>query len=41
VDDWERMVRALYAYKFGTISFLDMLETWENALGIEPPKISE
>ena len=38
VDDWERMVRALYAYRLGTIGFLDMLAAWEKVLGIEPPQ---
>ncbi len=38
LGDWERMVRALYAYRLGTIGFLDMLAVWEKVLGIEPPQ---
>ena len=40
VDNLEKMCRALYAYRFGTIGFLDMLAAWEKALGIEPPQIN-
>jgi hypothetical protein len=38
LDDWEKMMRALYAYRLGTIGFLDMLAVWEKTLGIEPPQ---
>ncbi|HEU5378100.1 MAG TPA: hypothetical protein VFV38_21975 [Ktedonobacteraceae bacterium] len=41
VDDWERMVRALYAYRLGTMSFLDMLAAWEDVLGISHPSTPE
>jgi hypothetical protein len=37
MSDWERMARVLYAYRLGTIGFLDMLAAWEKTLGIEPP----
>ena len=41
VGDWEKMVRALYAYRLGTIGFLDLLARWEGALGIKPPQANE
>lgn len=31
---YERMVRELYRYQLGTISFLDLLSSWEQQLGI-------
>lgn len=36
VEVYERMCRALYAYRFGTIGFLDLLATFEKALDIKP-----
>jgi hypothetical protein len=41
IGDWERMARALYAYRLGTIEFLDMLAVWEKVLGIEPPQMGK
>jgi len=32
------MYEVLYAYSFGTIGFLDMLDKFEEILGIEPPQ---
>ncbi len=36
VDAYERMCAALYAYRFGTIGFLELLTRFEEILGIEP-----
>lgn len=41
IGDWERMARALYAYRLGAIGFLDMLAVWEEVLGIEPPQMDK
>lgn len=38
VEVYERMCRALYAYRFGTIGFLDLLATFENALSLKSPQ---
>lgn len=38
VGAYERMCAALYAYRFGTIGFLDLLTRFEKILGIEPPQ---
>ncbi len=38
VGAYERMCAALYAYRFGTIGFLDLLTRFEEILGIEPPQ---
>jgi hypothetical protein len=38
IEAYERMCAALYAYRFGTISFLDLLTRFEEILGIEPPQ---
>ena len=38
VDVYERMCAALYAYRFGTIGFLELLTRFEEILGIEPPQ---
>ena len=40
-DEWERMARAMYAYRLGTMTFLEMLSAWEDVLGIPHPPISE
>jgi hypothetical protein len=34
---YEAMCRALYAYRFGTISFLELLDKFEEVLNIRPP----
>ena len=34
---YRRMCMLLYAYRFGTISFLDLLARFEAILGITPP----
>lgn len=34
---YEEMVRDLYRYRFGAISFLDLLAAWEQQLGITSP----
>jgi hypothetical protein len=39
-DDWERLARAMYAYRLGTMTFLEMLSVWEDILGIPHPPIS-
>ena len=36
VDAYERMCATLYAYRFGTIGFLELLTRFEEILGIEP-----
>lgn len=33
---YERMCRGLYAYAFHTISFLDLIQSWEQLLQIAP-----
>lgn len=38
---YERMCVAIYAYRFGTISFLELLDRLEDILGIEPPQINK
>lgn len=38
LDTYERMCAALYAYRFGTIAFLDLLARFEEILGIETPQ---
>jgi hypothetical protein len=38
VDDYESMVKALYAYRFGSIGFLDLLAKFEEILGIKSPQ---
>jgi hypothetical protein len=40
LDTYERMCVALYAYRFGTIGFLDLLTRFEEILNIEPPQAS-
>jgi hypothetical protein len=37
VDTYERMCALLYAYRFGTISFLELLDKFEEMLNIRPP----
>ncbi len=34
-NPYERMCRALYAYRFGNIGFLELLDKFEEILGIE------
>ena len=36
-EDWELLARAFYAYRLGTMSFLDLLAAWEDVLGITHP----
>ncbi len=38
-DTYERMCSALYAYRFGTIGFIDLLRRFEEILGIKSPRI--
>lgn len=33
---WEKMYKDLIAYRFGHIGFLDLLDKWEELLGIKP-----
>lgn len=35
-DLFKRLCLSLYAYQFGTIGFLELLDQFEEALGIEP-----
>ena len=37
-DIYERMCVWLYAYRFGTIGFLDLLERFEEILGLSSPQ---
>jgi hypothetical protein len=34
--DYEYLCRSLYAYQFGAITFLELVERFEQALGIKP-----
>jgi hypothetical protein len=40
-EDWEQMMRALYAYRLGGMSFLDLLTAWEDILGIAHPPTTD
>lgn len=35
---YEQMCTALYAYRYGAIGFLDLIERFEKVLGITPPQ---
>lgn len=37
-DAYKKMCASLYAYRFGTIGFLDLLATFEEILAIESPQ---
>ena len=37
-DDYEQMHALLYAYRFGTIGFLELLAAFEEILQIQPPQ---
>ncbi len=39
-DIYETMCLSLYAYRFGAIGFLDLLEKFEETLGIRSPQTS-
>lgn len=34
---WEKMYKAMWEYRFGRINFLELLDKWEELLGIKPP----
>jgi hypothetical protein len=38
--DYEKMYSLLYAYRFGTIGFLELLAAFEEILHIQPPQAS-
>ena len=38
--DYEKMNALLYAYRFGTIGFLELLDAFEEILHIQPPQAS-
>jgi hypothetical protein len=35
---YEQLCRKLYDYQFGTINFLELLDTFEEVLRIKPPR---
>ncbi len=38
VCDYEKMYSLLYAYRFGTVGFLDLLAAFEEILHVQPPQ---
>jgi hypothetical protein len=41
VCDYEKMYALLYAYRFGTIGFLELLDAFEQILRIQPPQANQ
>lgn len=40
-EDWDKIMRALFVYRLGGMSFLELLAAWEDILGIARPPTTD